>query len=185
MDFLSRGAKWLVNNRINDDSDGPLYKPLNPVIKEFRVLHFDAEEDTDTLNFSMTRESPSLFTKYVALSYVWGEPSDTETVTINGHIVPVTKNLASALRYVRHYWKHGFPEPKVLGVQLPKILWLWVDALCIDQKNPQEKNHQVELMSMIFSKAALTISWLGSDEKTAIALSGIQLIVDNIPKTKH
>jgi hypothetical protein len=39
--------------------------------------------------------------------------------------------------------------------------WLWIDALCIDQSDAQERTHQVEIMSEIFGRADSVISWLG------------------------
>ena len=43
---------------------------------------------------------------YMALSYVWGDASVTEEITVNGVPFAVTTNLASALRQIRK----GFGE---------------------------------------------------------------------------
>jgi len=39
--------------------------------------------------------------------------------------------------------------------------WLWIDALCINQSIARERTHQVGIMSEIFGKADLAVSWLG------------------------
>jgi Heterokaryon incompatibility protein (HET) len=39
--------------------------------------------------------------------------------------------------------------------------YFWIDAICIDQINVHERNHQVSLMSRIFSSAAFVLAWLG------------------------
>ena len=52
---------------------------------------------------------------YMALSYVWGDASVTEDITVNGVLFAVTTNLASALRQIRK----GFGE-----------VFLWADAIC-------------------------------------------------------
>ena len=39
--------------------------------------------------------------------------------------------------------------------------WLWIDQLCIDQHNVQERNHQVSRMFEIYGKAKNVIVWLG------------------------
>jgi len=39
--------------------------------------------------------------------------------------------------------------------------FLWIDALCIDQSNVDERNHQVAMMGEIYSKATSVIVWLG------------------------
>jgi hypothetical protein len=38
----------------------------------------------------------------------------------------------------------------------------WIDAICIDQSNILERNHQVNQMSQIYSQADLVIVWLGN-----------------------
>jgi hypothetical protein len=43
--------------------------------------------------------------------------------------------------------------------------YLWVDALCIDQRNILERNYQVSLMSKIYESAEQVCVWLG--EKSA------------------
>jgi hypothetical protein len=40
--------------------------------------------------------------------------------------------------------------------------WLWIDAICIDQKSPRERTHQVNLMGQIYSEANLVRVWLGT-----------------------
>lgn len=85
--------------------------------------------------------------KYTALSYVWGDPLDTTPVLVNGIERQITLNLESALRHIR---------------KASCAVVLWVDALCINQEDEAEKNHQVEMMREIFSGAELVIAWLGS-----------------------
>ncbi|KAJ3544646.1 hypothetical protein NM208_g2941 [Fusarium decemcellulare] len=89
---------------------------------------------------------------FTALSYVWGEwsmPSD--VISCNGYEVPVTKNCLAALR------------------QLNKLgpITIWVDSICINQKNNQEKNTQIPLMETIYSSlgAHMVYVWLGEGTK--------------------
>jgi len=44
---------------------------------------------------------------------------------------------------------------------------LWIDALCVDQKDFEEKGHQVKLMGSIYTRAKNVIIWLGPDEGDA------------------
>jgi len=39
---------------------------------------------------------------------------------------------------------------------------LWIDAICIDQADVEERNRQVELMAYIFGRAKKVIVWLGA-----------------------
>jgi hypothetical protein len=48
---------------------------------------------------------------------------------------------------------------------------LWVDAVCINQNDFQERNHQVMQMGQIYSKAERVVVWLGeSNEDSKIAI---------------
>src|SRR4051794_38739048 len=77
---------------------------------------------------------------YEALSYVWGSPLDPEHISFNGHEgFPVTRNLFIALKYLR------FPDRERV---------LWVDALCINQKDVSERNEQVRLMGEVYGRAS-------------------------------
>jgi uncharacterized membrane protein YkoI len=84
---------------------------------------------------------------YEALSYTWGGADMSASVKINGKTLGVTENLYLALQYLR-------------SQETDRILW--VDAICIDQSNPQERGHQVQQMGNIYSQADQVVIWLGS-----------------------
>ena len=88
---------------------------------------------------------------YFALSYVWGSPQSCQQILINGTIVSIRRNLWSFL------W-HARKTPDL------RDRWLWIDALCIDQSNLRERAEQVQIMSAIFRRAKLVVSWLGFDD---------------------
>lgn len=85
-----------------------------------------------------------------ALSYVWGDPAVTREVKVEGMSVAVTKNLHDALVRVRS------AELAIL---------LWVDALCINQKDYREREQQVGIMARLYKSARRVIVWLGTDEE--------------------
>lgn len=92
---------------------------------------------------------------FAALSYVWGSPLNTRPIYMNSEEVLVRDNLweflAEASR--RCPWE---VEDEVSG----ETKYLWVDALCIDQENALEKNHQVKMMGSIYLKVSLAFLWL-------------------------
>ncbi|KAF2228538.1 HET-domain-containing protein, partial [Viridothelium virens] len=101
------------------------------------------------------RESKGGRNEYVALSWCWGsrDQIDKETsirITYNNknYAFPVPETLLSALKVLRLF----------------EITEVWVDAICIDQQNVDEKNNQVPLMSMIYGEAKSVYIWLGEDE---------------------
>lgn len=83
---------------------------------------------------------------YNTLSYVWGDRTDQRLVTVSGRKVSITKNLYNALYRLRH------PTDSIT---------IWIDQLCIDQRNLSEKTHQVNLMRDIYRNAARCYLWLG------------------------
>ena len=85
--------------------------------------------------------------KYAALSYCWGDETVTTDIFVNEIEIQVTVNLADALQRLRK-----------LGV-----CRLWVDALCINQSDKQEKGLQIRNMKHIYSKAEMTYGWLGRE----------------------
>ncbi|KAI9869595.1 MAG: hypothetical protein M1830_005317, partial [Pleopsidium flavum] len=46
---------------------------------------------------------------------------------------------------------------------------IWVDQLCIDQSNVEERNHQVRLMGRIYGKAQNVVVWLGDEDDNSRA----------------
>jgi hypothetical protein len=61
-------------------------------------------------------------------------------------------------------------------LRLPKRdRFLWIDAICIDQGNILERNHQVKRMGSIYEGASKVLVWLGPQkDQSDIALSFIE-----------
>ncbi len=95
---------------------------------------------------------------YICLSYVWGDADHEYTILLDNKPFRVRSNL------------HDFLERASRKERLLQE-WLWIDALCIDQTNVRERNHQVQQMGLIFSRAKEVLSWLGKDERIAIYLA--------------
>ncbi|KAH8777998.1 heterokaryon incompatibility protein-domain-containing protein [Hyaloscypha finlandica] len=110
----------------------------------FLTLHHGSGEDA--IKCSLTTVDLETKPPYKALSYCWGSPHNAKQLLLDEHFVDVRENLWSAL------WHLRFPHDDRI---------LWVDALCINQSKISERNHQVGLMSTIYSKAEEVIAWLG------------------------
>jgi hypothetical protein len=82
---------------------------------------------------------------YEALSYIWGNPSSTHFILIEGQNMTVSQNLHAALLRLRN---------RIAG------RFIWADAICINQSDMSEKSEQVHLMPKIFSCAHRTICWV-------------------------
>lgn len=123
-----------------------MYTALDSSRREVRLLRLLAGSQADGINCELYTTSLSNPDDYEALSYVWGSASNPRPITIKGNVVSVTKNLETALRHIR------YPDR-------PRTLW--VDAVCINQQNIQERNHQVRSMGDIYSTASQVLVWLG------------------------
>lgn len=110
---------------------------------------------------------------FSALSYVWGDAKEKKRITVNGKLIDVTAGLVSALEYAPGHMKKYKVAPR-----------LWVDAICINQEDLEEKNHQVPLMKDIYSQAEMIICWLGApDKSTYSAMHWIEVVAKERPAT--
>ncbi|KAK3946509.1 heterokaryon incompatibility protein-domain-containing protein [Pseudoneurospora amorphoporcata] len=85
---------------------------------------------------------------YEALSYVWGSEDKPCSISINGCDLAVGENLHAALLHLRD---HSIERT------------IWIDAICINQEDEEEKGHQVQSMAKIYAKASRVIVWLGEE----------------------
>ncbi|KAH6870445.1 heterokaryon incompatibility protein-domain-containing protein [Alternaria rosae] len=133
------------------------YLPIPPTSKCIRVLDVDAASTEAAAVVGLLRivdleTSPD----FTAISYVWGSPKDNRIITCSGVDIVVSVNGYSALQHLRAR----------LGA-----FTIWIDAVCIDQKNTKEKEHQIPLMGDIYSQAATVYVWLGEgNEKSDRAI---------------
>jgi hypothetical protein len=83
---------------------------------------------------------------YEALSYVWGSPEPPKFISIDEYNLRVTENLHTALSRLR--------DRSIVRI-------IWIDAICINQKDGKEKAHQIQSMAKIYGQANRVIVWLG------------------------
>lgn len=132
------------------------YEPLDYATYEFRLLKILPDlRANGSINCILEHSVLVKAPKYVALSYCWGDPSKTKDISINRIMVPVTTNLECALRHIRN--------PSTGSG------WLWIDALCINQKDLQEKGLQLQRMGHIYAKADEVLVWLGPESQSTKA----------------
>ncbi|PVH88128.1 HET-domain-containing protein [Cadophora sp. DSE1049] len=147
-----------------------LYQKLDTSQQEIRLLRITSLENGKV---SCSLETVSLHTtpQFAALSYVWGDSSKTEDVTVNGEVFAATMNLANALRHVQDIWANLFTDRE------PGTFRIWVDAICINQTDMLERTYQVQLMASIYRGADVVLSWLGQDEaEIVLGLETLELI---------
>ena len=161
---------------ITPTSPKDVYSSL-PLLKStsIRLLRIHPQAEVDNIHCSLESVELSDKPQYVALSYTWGAPtpqaalegmSDERRFPIicNEQELRVTENLFCFLRHTVR------KEIAIRG------RW-WIDAICINQNDNNERNAQILLMEAIYSKAALVLIWLGEeDEFTKSALELIEVL---------
>lgn len=126
--------------------------------KDFRLLRIFSLEPViscELITVSLHASSQA----FVALSYAWRNalyatplgaipPETRETVICNGVKCRILDNLYQAL------------------LQFGKCpnQYLWVDAICINQQDLEEKTAQVKLMAEIYEHATRVSIWLGKGD---------------------
>jgi hypothetical protein len=153
------------------DAMADIYSELQPERREIRLMFLDAGQPQDGITASLLvtslRWAHEYWTpEYEALSYVWGDPLITCPIKLNCQPYQVTENLEVALRRLRH---------------VDRVRILWIDAVCINQRNPREQEHQIGLMHDIFEGCTSCIVWLGEeDDETERALDSLHWMQDNL-----
>ncbi|KAI0190825.1 heterokaryon incompatibility protein-domain-containing protein [Astrocystis sublimbata] len=117
----------------------------------------------EVLHASLDTEPTTL--KYIAISYTWGDVDPSIRIQVDGHCFFITPNLYSALKRIRK--QH-------------ESVMVWVDALCINQRNKEEQSQQVGLMTAIYSRAESVIAWLGPDsDNSTLAFQLMQELIEH------
>jgi hypothetical protein len=128
-----------------------LYPPLSPASGNIRLLRLMPNEDETApiqcqlCTYPLQRSDKGTHL-YEALSYVWGSSDKPRSVFIDECDLPITVNLHTALSRLRDR-------------SFERIIW--VDSVCINQVDEQEKAHQIQSMADIYSQANRVIVYLG------------------------
>ncbi|KAF2850889.1 HET-domain-containing protein, partial [Plenodomus tracheiphilus IPT5] len=123
------------------------YNPLRSP-RHIRLLKLLPGEGGTWLRCSLVEVHLETNLPYQAISYAWGDANDQRSVLCKGKFINITRNLLDALTVFRH------PEA---------ARYLWADAICINQRNEEERSAQVQLMGQIYSKASQVLFWVGME----------------------
>jgi hypothetical protein len=129
------------------------YLPINEEAQEIRLLILFPGKFTDDLRcmLQIVSFTQDAIPEFEALSYAWGSTGDLVNILIgveDPRELAVTQNVAVALPYLRHFRK-------------PRIFW--IDAICVNQGDLEERSRQVKRMGDIYSKAMRVVVWLGPE----------------------
>ena len=147
-----------------------VYKPLEE--GHIRVVYIHGAEKLDESLFCTIKHRPvrctGEFNPYFTLSYAWGETyADGSHLnrwiyTEDGAIISITASLDLALRKVRLMDQLGVLTEDVYALpQSDALPPVWIDAICINQSDTNERNQQVERMAEIYANSSRLIIWIG------------------------
>jgi hypothetical protein len=186
-DDLHDLALQLENLKLEQSVSPVAYTPLNEVLNEIRVLSFLEGEDevirckvevvsldawkegvcidrdrgesleAQFINLSqLETQRRFIWGDFAALSYVWGA-GRSRKIILNEQPAYIGANLEAALRSLRSTQRFN------------ANFRLWVDALCINQNDVEERSRQVTKMHMLYSSAWSVISWVGEERDGSAA----------------
>lgn len=141
----------LLPSALEDDEDGNLY--------QYEACNLNNPNDIFGY-FSLA--SLDQHPRFHALSYVWGDPATVATIKLDGYSFPVTSNLYTALSCMR---------------QETEEFVLWIDALCINQFDLDERAAQIALMERIYTQARTVLVFLGDEWEGAYMTMGLIKLV--------
>jgi len=125
------------------------YCPLQDARKDRRILEI-IDNEYDPIECKLVKYKDG--DDYDTLSWCWGSRKDpTAEIRIlhdnSIYYYPIRTNLHNALKELRRI----------------KVLRIWIDFICIDQDNREEKNNQVPMMATIYSDSRCVFVWLGPE----------------------
>lgn len=147
--------------------------PLSNATSFLRLITIDpTADDREPISLQLTTVPLHDDLQYAALSYVWGDPTQTTRILANGHPLHVTDTLADALHQFRAIGMSRYAPGHGDG------LALWVDAICINQSDLEERSAEVHKIGDIYARASGILSWLGKPDSRQlhVALGGVRQV---------
>ncbi|KAF1963002.1 hypothetical protein CC80DRAFT_434374 [Byssothecium circinans] len=142
----------------NEISSNPYREGVNS--SSIRLLRISTSRDGGFSGFLKVfplADAPPFY----SASYTWGKntPSNT-TIRLRAGSLPVLPSLVPFLRMVTEH------------VDFSDRDWWWIDSLCINLADSQEREKQVRIMADIYKKSKRTIIWLGEEQEEGSSCAG-------------
>ncbi|KAL9038464.1 MAG: hypothetical protein Q9180_003120 [Flavoplaca navasiana] len=165
---MQSSAKSIAELKKSTEQHHFTYKPLDQERREIRLVQLSRElrvarngKSVPSLRMHHASFDGENLPQYTALSYTWGTGRKgvvlIEYEGLPAREVQVSTNLLDALC---HFARLSDQALETVSRAF------WIDQLCINQNDKDEKNHQVAMMTEIFGQAKMTNVWLGSRQAT-------------------
>jgi hypothetical protein len=138
------------------------YRPLK--VNEIRLLELIPWDESDStkpsiISCRLSHYALDKLPPFETLSYCWGTSRSNRTILIDGKRLHIKPNLEAALR--------EFRRPHHLSQNDKEHRTLWIDAICINQEDLEERNHQVSFICRIYSLSKDLVVWLGEEDQAS------------------
>lgn len=129
------------------------YQRLSEDRNEIRLLqlHPGAPEDSIRCTLQPVHLSSLDSRDFETVSYCWGDTEESSIILVDNAPLNIPTSAEQALRRFR---------------DTEAVRTLWIDSVCINQNDLEERAQQVELMSRIYSSGTRNLIWLGADDGT-------------------
>ncbi|KAK5430247.1 hypothetical protein LTR34_005974, partial [Exophiala xenobiotica] len=134
-----------VNRQAETGQNSFTYTPLHEA-DEIRLLYLAPRNvPSGGIRDAIQHVFLSTAPLYTAVSWMWGALGDLVEFQVDGQTIMIPQNL---LRVIEQLRVESQPRR------------IWIDAICIDQKILQERNHQVQMMGQIYRNANYVVACL-------------------------
>ncbi|KXS94525.1 hypothetical protein AC578_4149 [Pseudocercospora eumusae] len=141
-----------------------LYRQLDSSAREIRLVTVEAGRRDDINCELKTVSLDGELPQYESVSYCWGDTTKKCTINVDDQTMDVSKNAHAALMRIR--------DPTIDRT-------IWMDAICINQADVEERGSQVSNMHLVYHRATRNLIWLGEDDGlVAPALETMRIILD-------
>lgn len=126
------------------------YSPLES-LSSYRLLILYRDEADDPLKGDLLEKTIDHSPPYACLSYAWEHSETSRNIDIHGQNISISNAAYLALQWIRAEQKESAPRP------------IWIDSICINQDDVNERSQQVRHMKRIYSGAEQVYVYLGKE----------------------
>lgn len=135
------------------------YKPFNDAAQEIRLLVIQRQQlFWGHLRCSLIQAKINMLPPYEALSYRWafGNSDKKRRIYLDNQLFFIPESSYQLLHARSSVWRERV---------------VWIDAICINQADSEERSRQLPLMQVVYSNATRVIIWPGDRWDSGMAAS--------------
>ena len=170
LSYIDKRSSTLVAHQITSGRELYVYKKL--LEGQIRLLKISRRLPLMPLRCQLIPFDLSSPPPFEAISYCWGTSTSktknptagtlTQSIIIDNRDFKASENVHSFLNF-RRSWMED--------------VYVWVDAVCINQHDVKEKNSQVKRMKDIYSRSSRVLIWLRNAGNVSSARSLMMMLI--------